>query len=89
MISTLDDERREVWASILEAERRPLPDEDRTAACRYLLRHIVTSTAPRIPGFRYDGLQSAPSPAVEAEGDTWYSLPSPIPRHLAFPPSVR
>jgi len=43
MASTLEEERSEVWTSILESLRLP-PDQDREAACRHLLRHLVDSS---------------------------------------------
>jgi hypothetical protein len=42
MESTLEEERSEVWTSILESLRLP-PDQDREAACRHLLRHLMAS----------------------------------------------
>jgi hypothetical protein len=43
---TLEEERREVWTSILESLRLA-PDQDREAACRYLLRHLVAGDRRR------------------------------------------
>ena len=37
--STWNDERREVWESVMEALQAPGLAADRAAACRYLLRH--------------------------------------------------
>ena len=39
--SPLDEERREVLESVLQAMATAEPDPDRTAACRYLLRHLA------------------------------------------------
>jgi hypothetical protein len=39
--STWSDERREVWQSVTEAMRSPNLDDERAAACHYLLRHLV------------------------------------------------
>ena len=39
--STLDEERCEVLQSVWDAMRTAQPDADRTAACSYLLRHLV------------------------------------------------
>ena len=38
---TLDEERREVFESVLESLRAGSPDADRMAACSYLLRHLA------------------------------------------------
>lgn len=46
--SPLEEERREVFESVLQAMATTEPDPDRTAACRYLLRHLVLG-APRGP----------------------------------------
>jgi hypothetical protein len=37
----LENERREVFESVLQAMATMEPDPDRTAACRYLLRHLA------------------------------------------------
>jgi len=39
--TTLDEERREVFDSVLQAMRLREPDADRMAACAYLLRHLA------------------------------------------------
>jgi hypothetical protein len=39
--STWDDEKREVWQSVIEAMREPDLDNDRASACRYLLSHLA------------------------------------------------
>ena len=39
--SPLEEERREVFESVLQAMATMDPDPDRTAACRYLLRHLA------------------------------------------------
>ena len=38
---SLENERREVFESVLQAMATMNPDPDRTAACRYLLRHLA------------------------------------------------
>ena len=47
-----NDERREVWQSIIEAMRAPELDEDRASACRYLLHHL-TAGSPETSGMMY------------------------------------
>jgi hypothetical protein len=42
MGSTLEEERREVWSSIVESLQLPA-DQDREAACNRLLRHLAAS----------------------------------------------
>ena len=46
--SPVEEERREVLESVLQAmaATEPEPDPDRTAACRYLLRHLAASRDP-------------------------------------------
>jgi hypothetical protein len=44
--STWDDERREVWESIIEAMRVPELEGDRASACRYLLHHLTAGASP-------------------------------------------
>jgi hypothetical protein len=39
--SPLEEERREVLESVLQAMATAEPDPDRTAACCYLLRHLA------------------------------------------------
>jgi hypothetical protein len=39
--TTLDEERREVFDSVLQAVRSPNSDAGRVAACAYLLRHLA------------------------------------------------
>ena len=39
--ATWDEERREVFDSVLQAVRIQEPDADRMAACAYLLRHLA------------------------------------------------
>jgi hypothetical protein len=39
--ATWDEERREVFDSVLQALRLREPDADRMAACAYLLRHLA------------------------------------------------
>jgi hypothetical protein len=39
--ATWDEERREVFDSVLQAMRLREPDADRMAACAYLLRHLA------------------------------------------------
>jgi hypothetical protein len=41
--SPWEDERREVLESVLQAMATTEPDPHRTAACRYLLRHLALS----------------------------------------------
>jgi len=41
--SPLEEERREVFESVLLAMATTEPDPDRTAACRYLVRHLAAS----------------------------------------------
>jgi len=38
--SSWNDERREVWQSVIEAMDSPDLSADRASACRYLLRHL-------------------------------------------------
>jgi hypothetical protein len=38
--ATLAEERREVFESVFQSLCRESPDEDRMAACSYLLRHL-------------------------------------------------
>ena len=84
MLSTLDDERREVWTAVLDAARQPCRP-DRGAACRYLLRHLLASGAR---GFGYDGLRPFPAAAPEnLGGDLWQASLPPLPS--AFRPSGR
>ena len=51
--TTLQEERREVWISILESLRSAPEDTDRSAACRHLLRHLVDS------GYKFTGTDSS------------------------------
>jgi hypothetical protein len=44
-LSTFEEERREVLASVLDSLATEAPDPDRTAACLHLLRHL-TQTGP-------------------------------------------
>jgi hypothetical protein len=46
--SPLEEERREVFESVLQAMATTESDPDRTAACRYSLRHLALG-APRDP----------------------------------------
>ena len=39
---TLEEERREVLASVFEALCQHAPDPDEMAACAYLVRHLAT-----------------------------------------------
>ena len=39
--ATLDEERREVFDSVLQSMRIQEPDDDLAAACSYLLRHLA------------------------------------------------
>lgn len=41
--SALDEEFREVFESVTEAAQRPGLDEDRSAACAFLLRHLASA----------------------------------------------
>ena len=56
--ASLDEERREVFDSVLQAMRIPEPDADRRAACAYLLRHLARTeqctepTEPALPAPR-------------------------------------
>jgi len=43
---SLDEERREVFDSVLRSARLQEPDSDQAAACSYLLRHLAR-TEPR------------------------------------------
>jgi hypothetical protein len=76
-----EEERGEVWKSILEAARRA--DPDRAAACRYLLRHMVASAAPDSRCVRYDErlpvCVRSSRPPLE-RGGTWEVLPERLPR---------
>jgi len=51
--ATLDEERREVFAGVLESLRIQEPDADQAAACSYLLRHLAR-TEPPFHSTRYD-----------------------------------
>ena len=58
--TTLQQERRELWNSILEEVRQsdPEPDPARAAACSYLLGHLIHSAA--LPGgYRFTGTASS------------------------------
>jgi hypothetical protein len=50
--SFLEEERREVLESVLQAMATAEPDPDRTAACRYLLRHLAAFRHPEITACR-------------------------------------
>jgi hypothetical protein len=50
--SPWEEERREVLDSVLQAMAATKPDPDRTAACRYLLRHLAASRHPEITACR-------------------------------------
>ena len=39
--ASLEQERRELFESVLQSLRVPQPDADRLAACGYLLRHLA------------------------------------------------
>ncbi|MGA2724581.1 MAG: hypothetical protein ABSG79_19505 [Bryobacteraceae bacterium] len=43
--SPLEEERREALESVIQAMATTEPDPDRTAACRYLLRHLALGSA--------------------------------------------
>jgi hypothetical protein len=43
--ATLDEERREVFDSVLQTMRTEEPNTDRVAACAYLLRHLARTAA--------------------------------------------
>jgi hypothetical protein len=45
--SALEEERREVYESVVEAARRPDCDIDREAACALLLRHLASTAKKR------------------------------------------
>jgi hypothetical protein len=76
--TTFEEERREVWASILETARQSHDDPDRAAACIHLLRHIIDTAVPRSRQFRYHGRQprrpmvSAPTPTAARFGPGSY-----------------
>jgi len=44
--TTLHEERREVFESVLQSLRIREPDADRVAACFYLLRHLARTEPP-------------------------------------------
>jgi hypothetical protein len=44
--ATLEEERREVFDGVIESLRAQPPDDDRMAACQYLLLHLAR-TEPR------------------------------------------
>jgi hypothetical protein len=44
--TTLQQERRELWDSILDEVRERDPDPARTAACSLLLDHLIRSAVP-------------------------------------------
>ena len=50
--SPLEEERREVLESVLQTMVAAEPDPDRTAACRYLLRHLAASRHAEITACR-------------------------------------
>jgi hypothetical protein len=47
--STFEQERREVLESVLEALAEERPDPGRSAACSYLLRHLMRGPRPARP----------------------------------------
>jgi hypothetical protein len=70
--TTLQQERRELWETILDEVRNPDPDPARTAACSYLLHHLVRSHTARA--------------AWQPErGDTGIGIPTPRFRPCASP----
>jgi hypothetical protein len=58
MASTMDEELHEVWSSVLESLCMP-PDEDREAACRRLMRHLVDSGCPNPGAYKLTGTASS------------------------------
>ena len=56
--TTVQQERRELWKSILEEVRRPEPDPASAAACSYLLGHLIHSAAPP-DRYRFTGTTSS------------------------------
>ena len=60
-VSTWDEERREVWESVREAMDDVSLDEDRAAACAYLLRHLSAArpgSLPTAPQGRFNWLRN-------------------------------
>ena len=58
--SPFEEERREVFESVLQAMAATEPDADRTAACRYLLRHLALGSpreafSPQRAAFSHTG----------------------------------
>ncbi|HUB34432.1 MAG TPA: hypothetical protein VMA31_15445 [Bryobacteraceae bacterium] len=51
--TSFEEERTEVWTSVVEAARGT--DPDCAAACRYLLRHLIESAIPPSGRLGYDG----------------------------------
>ena len=47
--NTLDDERTELWSSILDEMAAATADESRAEACCYLMQHLIDSAQPRSP----------------------------------------
>jgi hypothetical protein len=46
IVTTLVEERREVWSAILDEVRQPDRDPARAAACACLLHHMLDSGVP-------------------------------------------
>jgi hypothetical protein len=80
-MNTFDEERQEVWASILEATRHPHTGTEHAAARAYLLRHILGTALPPSRRLRYDGLHPGGDPCPRTQ--------RPLPPLSAFPPSDR
>lgn len=49
-LTTLEEERREVWGGILDGLRETGADPDRAAACAYLLEHLLASARYKSTG---------------------------------------
>ena len=79
--STFEEERGEVWSSLLAAAREPLAHHpDRAAACRHLLGHLIASAIPAGRRLRYDRRRPAPRAGLKG-GRTWRPASAPLPRH--------
>ena len=62
-MTSLEEERREVWRSLLEAAGRPSADPNRAAACRHLLGHMIEMAIP--PWRRWRGGRRVRSPEAQ------------------------
>jgi hypothetical protein len=61
--TTLQQERRELWNTVLDEVGQQHPDPARAAACTYLLDHLIRSATPperrQSGGYRFTGTTSS------------------------------